>query len=146
MRIAIAVLVLACAVASSRNAHAEAKHPVGVFVTMAQVTDRVERAAHIDVIRARLAACAQLANKRVDVNVTRLTWVAVGESVEIQLELAFVMSVGNEIVAIANQTAKLTLDKRQFNVAKLPSLRREVIVDAIGNLVVKLRRITQRAV
>ncbi len=140
MRIAMGV-VLACAVASASSARAEPKQQAGVFVTLTPVADVAERTSHIDCIRARLSASPLLENKHVDVNVTRLTWVTVGSTVEVQLELAFVMSnTNNEIVSLANQTAKLVLSKSQFRLEKLPSLRREVIDSALGDLLFKLRR------
>ena len=74
--------------ASAGRARAEAKHPAGVFVTLTPVADDAERTAHIDCIRTRLAASPLLENKHVDVNVTRLSWVTVGNTVEVQLELA----------------------------------------------------------
>ena len=140
------LVVLACVVASAPAA-AETKRPAGVFVTLTQVTDEAERTGHIDLIRHRLAGCSHLENKHVDINVTRLRWVTVGASVEVQLELAFVVSnADNEIVSVANQTAKLVLAKAQFKESKLPVLRREVIDNAIGDLIVKLRRANARQV
>lgn len=135
------LIVLACVVASASTVRAEAKRPAGVFVTLVQVQDQAERTGHIDNIRARLGACSQLENKHVDVNVTRLSWVTVGATVEVQLELAFVVSnTSNEIISVANQTSKLVIAKSQFREHKLPSLRREVIDDALGDLLFKLRR------
>ncbi len=140
------LVVLACVVASAPLARAETKR-AGVFVTLTQVGDEAERTGHIDAIRHRLAGCSYLENKHVDINVTRLRWVTVGASVEVQLELAFVVSnADNEIVSVANQTAKLVLAKAQFKESKLPSLRREVIDNAIGDLIVKLRRANARQV
>ena len=115
--------------------------------TLSQVTDEAERSSHIDMIRKRLGDCTQLANKVIDVNVTRLSYVIVGATVELQLELGFVMSTPNhEIVSVASQTATLVLSKSRFKLAKLPSLRREVIDSALGDLVVKLRRAVARNV
>lgn len=141
------LLVLACVVAAGgRSARAEAR-PAGVFVTLTPVTDHAERTDHADLIRARLGACAQLANRVVDVNVTRLAWVEVGATVELQLELSFVMSTtGNEIVSVANQTAKLVMSKSRFRIDRLPALRHEVIDDALGSLIAKLRRVSIRSV
>lgn len=149
MRTTIAVLVVAAVVAvlGARTASAETKRPAGVFVTLSQVTDETERTSHIDVIRKRLRDCTQLANRVIDVNVTRLSYVTVGNTVELQLELGLVMSTPtNEIVSIANQTAKLVMPKAKFKLDKLPELRREVIDSALGELVLKLRRAAARNV
>lgn len=144
---AVLVLAAAVAVAAPRTASADTARPAGVFVTISQVTDQAERTGHIDAIRTRLGACSQLANKVIDVNVTRLTYVTVGETVEVQLELGFVMSTPtNEIVSMANQTATLVLSKHKFKLDKLPALRREVIDTAVGSLIVKLRRAVARNV
>ncbi len=148
MRTTIATLVVAAvvAVAGARAAFAEIKRPAGVFVTLSEVTDEAERTSH-DVIRKRLVDCAQLANKVIDVNVTRLSYVTVGNTIELQLELGLVMSTpNNEIVSIASQTAKLVLSATKFKLAKLPGLRRELIDSALGELVLKLRRAVARNV
>lgn len=144
---AFLVLAAAIAVATPRTASADAARPAGVFVTLSQVTDQAERAGHIDAIRTRLGSCPQLANKVIDVNVTRLAYVTVGDTVELQLELGFVMSTPtNEIVSMANQTATLVLPKHKFKLGKLPMLRRDVIDSAVGSLIVKLRRAAARNV
>lgn len=141
MRIAIGLVVMACLVAGGGTARAEAKRSAGVFVTLMQVTDQAERAAHIDAIKAKLAACPLLANRVVDVNITRLAYVTVGNNVELQLELGFVLSNTNsEIVSVANQTAKLVLPAAKFKVKQLPELRRDVLDTAIGDLIIKLRK------
>lgn len=135
------------AVAGARPASAESARRAGVFVTLAQVTNEAERASHIDVIRKRLGECSQLANKVIDVNVTRLSYVTVGTTVELQLELGFVLSTpSNEIVSMVNQTAKLVIPASRFKLDKLPALRREVIDSALGDLIVKLRRAAARNV
>ncbi len=144
---ALLMVAAAVAVAGARTASAETTKRAGVFVTLSQVTDEAERSSHIDMIRKRLGDCTQLANKVIDVNVTRLSYVIVGATVELQLELGFVMSTPNhEIVSVASQTATLVLSKSRFKLAKLPSLRREVIDSALGDLVVKLRRAVARNV
>jgi hypothetical protein len=147
MRIAMGLLVLACVVASAGTAHAEKRAP-GVYVSLTcpAVSDDGERATHIQTIKNRLAASSLLANKQVDVNVTRLAWVTNGNSVEIHVELAFMMSSNNEITSVANQTAKLVMSKGQFSVGKLPMLRKEVIDTALGDLLYKLRRAQTRSV
>ncbi len=134
--------VVAALVASTNIAQAESKHaPAGVFVTVLPVLDHVERTAHVESIRTRLGGSSLLHDKHVDVNVTRLTWVTVDNCVEVQVELAFVMSTTkNEIVSIARQTAKLVMPKGQFSIGKLPALRREVLDNALGDLLFKLRR------
>lgn len=139
------LLVLACAVAiSAPRAHAE-NRSAGVFVTLSQVTDDVERQGHIDAMKTKLGECPLLANRIVDVNVTRLSYAIVGSTVEVQLELGLVMSNGKqEIVSIANQSAKLVLSKHKFKLEKLPALRREVLDTAVGELIVKLRRAQRR--
>lgn len=144
----MALLMVAAVVAvTGVRASAEPARRAGVFVTLSPVTDEVERASHIDVIRKRLGDCSQLANKVIDVNVTRLSYVTVGATVELQLELGFVLSTpNNEIVSMANQTAKLVLSKSKFKLDQLPALRREVIDSALGTLIVKLRRATARNV
>jgi hypothetical protein len=135
------------AVAGARPASAESARRAGVFVTLAQVTNEAERASQIDVIRKRLGECSQLANKVIDVNVTRLSYVTVGTTVELQLELGFVLSTpSNEIVSMVNQTAKLVIPASRFKLDKLPALRREVIDSALGDLIVKLRRAAARNV
>ena len=144
---ALLMVAAAVAVAGARTASAETTKRAGVFVTLSQVTDEAERSSHINMIRKRLGDCTQLANKVIDVNVTRLSYVIVGATVELQLELGFVMSTPNhEIVSVASQTATLVLSKSRFKLAKLPSLRREVIDSALGDLVVKLRRAVARNV
>lgn len=141
------LLVLACVVAGAGTASAEKRVP-GVYVTLAcPSVDDTERTTHIDHIKTRLGASSLLENKHVDVNVTRLVWATNGNSVEVHVDLAFVMSTrNNEIVSVANQTAKLTMSKTQFREGKLPTLRREVIDNALGDLLVKLRRATARNV
>lgn len=144
---ALVMVAAVVAVAGARIASAEPARRAGVFVTLSPVTDEAERASHIDVIRKRLGDCSQLANKVIDVNVTRLSYVTVGATVELQLELGFVLSTpNNEIVSMANQTAKLVLSKSKFRLDQLPALRREVIDSALGTLIVKLRRATARNV
>lgn len=146
MRIALGLVVLACLVAGPGAARAD--HTPGVYVSLTcpAVADQAERLEHVDHVRARLRNHAALADKQVDVNVTRLAWVVNGNAIEVQAELRLVVSTGNEIVSIANQTAKLVMSKGQFRLAKLPALRREALDTAIGDLLVKLRRASARAV
>lgn len=138
------LMVLAAVVASAGSATAEAKRiQPGVFVTLDSTSlDDAERAIHVDTIRTRLGASSLFENKRVDVNVTRLAWVKVDNCIEVHVELAFVMSTTkDEIVSVANQTAKLVMAKGQFSIGKLPALRGEVIDNALGDLMYKLRRV-----
>lgn len=140
----VAVVV---AVAGVRSVAAEPTRRAGVFVTLSQVPDEAERISHVEMIRKRLRECSQLANKVIDVNVTRLSYVTVGATVEVQLELGFVLSTANnEIVSVATQTAKLVMSRSRFKLHQLPALRREVIDSALGDLIVKLRRAAARNV
>lgn len=144
---ALLVVAAVVAVAGARTASAEPARRAGVFVTLSQITDEAERTSQIDVIRKRLGECSQLANRVIDVNVTRLSYVTVGATVEIKLELGLTLSTrNNEIVSVASQTAKLVLSKATFKLDKLPALRREVIDSALRDLVVKLRRAAARNV
>lgn len=140
------LVVLACVVAGG-SAQAE-RRAAGVYVSLTcpAVADQAERDDHVAHVRTRLGNHALLANKQVDVSVTRLAWVVNGNTVEIQAELGFVMSTDNEIVSIAHQTAKLVMPKGQFSIGKLPALRKEALDNALGDLLVKLRRTAARAV